>query len=37
MCFHSFAPLSTGTSSVEYVRKILILGHRGGKCINFLN
>ena len=37
MCFHTLAPLSTGTSSVEYVGKILILGQRGGKCINFFN
>ena len=26
--------LNAGTSSVEYVRKILILGQRGGKCLN---
>ena len=36
MCFllQHLKRLSTETSSVEYVRKILILGQKGGKCFN---
>ena len=36
MCFllQHLKRLNAGTSSVEYVRKILILGQRGGKCLN---